>query len=139
MAKIILSFAIVFLAVMTVFVSAAEADPWGGRGYGGPIGVGPDFGSSSKSYSPKRSRKERVYRRTKKRKARPAKKVDTAKTAPIETEAENENSAISATSLETNKTVDTETKAKDEPATTKNVGCKKYFPSVGQTLTVACE
>jgi hypothetical protein len=32
-----------------------------------------------------------------------------------------------------------ETKAKDEPEVTRNVGCKKFFPSIGMTLTVTCE
>ena len=146
MAKTLLALAAALLAAMTVLASAAEAGSrkdrgYGGvRGYGGPLGVGPDFGDSSKSYSPKRSTKKRTYTRTKKRKARPAKKVDTAKTTPIDVETEDENSAISAASVETNETaVKTETKPKDKPRTTKKVGCKKFFPSVGMTLTVTCE
>ncbi len=58
---------------------------------------------------------------------------------------ENENSAISAASMETDKTVEENTveiKAvhNDESKTTSNVGlsCKKFFPAVGKTLTVAC-
>ncbi|MES0383011.1 MAG: hypothetical protein ABUJ98_00315 [Hyphomicrobium sp.] len=150
MAKTLLALAAALLAAMTVLASAAEAGSrkdrgYGGvRGYGGPLGVGPDFGASSKSYSPKRSTKKRTYTRTKKRKARPAKKVDTAKTTPIDVETEDENSAISAASVKTNETivenaVETETKPKDKPRTTKNVDCKKFFPSVGMTLTVTCE
>ena len=57
------------------------------------------------------------------------------------TAAENENSTISAASMETDKTVEeitvgTETEPKDEP---KNVDCKKFFPTIGRSLTVACE
>jgi len=57
---------------------------------------------------------------------------------------DNENSTISATSLETNETVvenavETEAKPKDEPRTTKNAGCKKFVPEVGMTVTVPCE
>jgi len=144
MAKTLLALAAALLTAMTVLASAAEAGSSKGRGYGGPLGVGPDFGASSKSYSPKRSTKKRTYTRTKKRKARPAKKVDTAKTTPIDVETEDENSAISAASVETNESVvenavETETKPKDKPRTTKKVGCKKFFPSAGMTLTVTCE
>ena len=140
MAKTILALAAALFAAMTVLASAAEAGSSKGRGYGGPLGVGPNFGAPSKSYSPKRSTKKRTYTRTKKRKARPAKKVDTAETTPIDVETEDENSAISAASVETNETaVKTETKPKDKPRTTKKVGCKKFFPSVGMTLTVTCE
>jgi len=51
---------------------------------------------------------------------------------------------ISAASMETDKTVaentvETEAEPKDEPKTAKKVGCKKFFPAVGMTLTVACE
>ena len=61
---------------------------------------------------------------------------------------ENENSTISAAPLETDKTVaentvETEAEPEDEPKITKitknvGVGCKKFFPAVGITLTVAC-
>jgi len=67
MAKIILSFAIAFFAVMTVFASAAEAciscehAPGVAR-------------SSPTSHSAKRHKNRRVYRSTTKRKARTAKK-----------------------------------------------------------------
>ena len=81
MAKTILSFAIAFLAVMTVFASAAET--------------------------------------------------------------ENENSTIAAVPMGTDQTVEentveTEAMPEDEPRTTRNVGCKKFFPSVGRSLTVPC-
>ena len=147
MPKTILAIAAALLAVMTVFASAAQAGSKS-RGYGGPLGVGPSFGATesygAKDYSPKHYKKKRVRSAPKKHKARPAKEVDTAKTTPIEKEAENENSDISGASLETEEaaeetTVKTEAKPKDEPKTTKNVGCKKFFPTIGQTLTVPCE
>jgi len=65
--------------------------------------------------------------------------------APEQT-SENENSTITAAPLETDKTVavntvETQAEPKDEPKITKNVGvgCKKFFPAVGMTLTVACQ
>ncbi len=191
MAKIILSFAIAFLAVMTVFASAAEAGPKVRFGIGSVL---PLFTAQehTKSYSQKSYKKKRVYRSTKKRRVRLAKKrivkhktttqkVETAKTAPIKTETDSQNSTISATSLDNDEIVETEvevvdesrttkteagngkssistasayndetveenaveieTNPKDEPATTTNrdVGCKKYFATVGMSLTVACE
>ena len=58
--------------------------------------------------------------------------------------AEKENSTISAAPLETDKTVEQNTvetvvEPKDEPKTTKNLDCKKFFPAVSMTLTVPCE
>ena len=57
------------------------------------------------------------------------------------TEAGNEQSTISAASMESDKTVEentvgTETEPKDEP---ESVDCKKFFPTIGRSLTVACE
>ena len=152
MTRTILAIATAFLAAMTVFASAAEAGFKVGLGFGGPL---PAFTahSPSKSYGAKRYKKKRVYRAAKKRKARPAKKrivnrktftkkVERAKTAPIKTETKNENSTISTALVDTDETVKTETtetKAKDEPEAPRNVTCKKFFPTVGMTLTVPCE
>ena len=66
-------------------------------------------------------------------------KVETAKTAPIKTETKNESSSISTASLDKDETIEMEIKAKDEPKVARDVGCKKFFPSVGMTLTVSCE
>jgi hypothetical protein len=146
MTRTILAIATAFLAVMTVFASAAEAGFQVRLGFGSPLPAFTAHGPS-KSYSAKRHKKKRIYKAAKKRKARPAKKrvvkkkttVETAKTAPVKTEAENENSTISTASLDKNETVETEVTAKDEPKTARNVGCKKFFPTVGMTLTVPCE
>jgi 7-keto-8-aminopelargonate synthetase-like enzyme len=143
MAKTLLALAAALLAAMTVFTSAAEACL--SCEYVPEVLNSPSKSyNPSKSYKSKRSSKKRTYTRTKKRKARPAKNVDTAKSTPIDVETEDENSAISAASEEANETVvetavKTETTPKDKPRTTKNVGCKKFFPSVGMTLSVTCE
>ena len=181
MAKIILSTAIVFVAVMSVFTSAAKACvscehvPVVARG-------------SSTSDSAKRVKNKRVDRATKKRKSRTtkkrivkrkttakkrivkrkitAKKVETAKTAPIKSERDNQNSTISTASLNNDEAIETdakpenktktssyagckthsvgcivaEAKPRDEPEmTTENLGCKRFLPSVGMTLTVPCD
>jgi hypothetical protein len=103
------------------------------------------------SHGAKRYAKKRVYTAAKK-KARPAKKqivetrakvkkVETAKAAieaaPIEVEAESENSTISTASVDESEIV--EAKPVEAPKVSKNVGCKKFFPTVGMTLTVPCE
>jgi hypothetical protein len=149
MTKTILAIATAFLALMTVFASAAEAGRKVRLGFGGPL---PSFTAHgpSKSYGAKRYKTKRIYRAAKKRKARPAKKriakrktvskkVATTKTAPIETETVNENSTIATASLDSNDTNETEAKPTDEPKAPRNVGCKKFFPTVGMTLTVPCE
>jgi hypothetical protein len=147
MTRTILAIATAFLAVMTVFASAADAGFKVRLGFGGPLPAFTAHGPS-KSYGQKRNSKKRSYRA--KRKARtakkrivkrkaPAKTVETAKTAPIKTDAENENSTISTASLDKNETIETEVIAKDEPKATRKVGCKKFFPTVGMTLTVPCE
>ena len=66
--------------------------------------------------------------------------VNTVETQPepknelktTKTEAENEQSTISAASMEP------EAEPKDEPMNVA-VGCKKFFAAVGMTLTVPCE
>ena len=144
MTRTILAIATAFLAVMTVFASAADAGFKVRLGFGGPLPAFTAHGPS-KSYGQKRYSKKRSYRA--KRKARTAKKriakrkatAKTAKTAPIKTDAENENSTISTASLDKNETIETEVIAKDEPKATRKVGCKKFFPTVGMTLTVPCK
>ena len=143
MAKTLLAIAIAFFGAMTVFAPAAEACI-SCEYVPEVLNSTSKSNNPSKSYKSKRSTKKRTYTRTKKRKARPAKKVDTAKTPPIDVETEDENSAISAASVKTNETivenaVETKTKPKDKPRTTKNVDCKKFFPSVGMTLSVTCK
>jgi hypothetical protein len=62
------------------------------------------------------------------------------------TGAENENSNISSPLAEmgntgAKKTLETKLEPTDGPRTPKNagVGCKKYFPTIGMTVTVPCE
>ncbi len=184
MTRTILAFVTAFLAVATVFASAAEACiscehvPVVAR-------------SSPPSASAKRYTKKRVNRSTKRRKARTAKKrivkrkttakkriakrkitakkVETAKNAPIKSETDNQNLTIPTASLDNNAIVETKVMPEDEPKTssyggcmtngktlsvgcvvaeagprhepkmTENLGCRRFFPTVGMTLTVPCE
>ncbi len=66
-------------------------------------------------------------------KAAAAEDVELAETPVIE------NSTISTASLDKSETIDTEETPTEEPKVNRNVGCKKFFPSVGMTLTVPCE
>ena len=148
MAKIILSFAIAFfviatasLTVSTVFYSVAEAGCIS-CDYVPSVAKSPAKASKAKRYKKKRkarSTKKRVVKRK-----TTAKKVETKKTAPIKTETDSQNSTISAGSLDNDETVEKNTvetvvEPKDESAATREIGCKKYFPTAGQTLTVPCE
>jgi hypothetical protein len=151
MTRTILAIATAFLAVMTVFASAAEACISCEHV---PVVVrGSHTSDTATRYKKKRiyrAAKKRKARVAKKRKARPAKKrivkrktiakkVKTAKTAPIRTETDNENSTISTASLDKSEIIDTEETPTDEPKVSRYVGCKKFFPTVGMTLTVPCE
>jgi hypothetical protein len=60
-------------------------------------------------------------------------KSDTAK------DEQNENSTITRASLDKDASGAKTTDAPKPAATTQNVGCKKYFPAVGMTLSVPCE
>jgi hypothetical protein len=143
MTKAVLAIAAALFAAMTVFASSAQACiscehvPVVVRG-------------SQTSHATTRYTKRRFYKVAKKHRARPAKKriakrttttkkVARLKTAPIKRDAKNENSTISTASLGKDETIDTEETPTEEPEANKNVGCKKFFPSVGMTLTVPCE
>jgi hypothetical protein len=158
MPKTILAIATAFLAVFSVFASAAEAGYCGGRGYGGPCAVGPSFGASTKSYSTKRfygrrhlaKRKALAARQARaaaiarakaraKAKARAAAKAAAAQRAEIAEAADAENSTISAALLDTEEIVKPTPKPKGQPKAPRNVNCKKFFPTIGMTLTVPCE
>ena len=149
MTRTILAIATAFLAVMTVFASAADAGFKVRLGFGGPL---PAFAAHgpAKSYGAKRHKKKRIYKAAKRRKARPAKKrivkkkatpkkIAIIKAAPTNTEAENENSTISTASLDKEENIETDAAVNDEPEANRSVSCKKFFPTVGMTLTVPCE
>jgi hypothetical protein len=131
---------------------------------------------SQTSDAPAHYARERVYAVEREHIARPAKRivrsepvartVDTAETAPVKTEAKNENSSISLTSTtvavtETAKVAPKAARSENssislasteaaatakapvvetvKEAAAKPVDCKKFFPSVGITLSVPCE
>jgi len=175
MTRIILAIVTAFLAITTVFASAAEACiscehvPVVVRG-------------SQTSHAASRFTKKRFYARAKARakararaiaaakakakakaKARAvaaakakakavaaakakakAKSIAAAKAAAareveLAEAADNENSTISTVSLDKSTTIDTKETSTEELKISKNLGCKKFFPAVGMTLTVPCE
>ena len=70
-------------------------------------------------------------------KAKAQSKIETAKAAPVEVESEN--SAISTASVDKSDTAKVELAPSDGVQASKAVGCKKFFPTVGMTLSVPCE
>ncbi len=150
--------ALVAAAALAATVGQAEAGFRIGIGFG-PIGLGAFSHNHGSYHAPRRVyRTERVQERApvRARKVKPT--VDVAKEdKPAEkTVAQNENSSITvaavslantenssitvasteAKTVEPVKTVETK---KSEPAVAQRLDCKKFFPSVGLTLTVPCE
>lgn len=141
MTRKIVAIATALLAAPALFASAAEAcisceyTPEVVRG-------------SQTSDAPAHYVRERVYAVERERVARPAKRIvrsepvetaDTPDTAPVKTQANNENSSISLTSTEAAATAKAAVVETVKEAAAKPVDCKKFFPSVGITLSVPCE
>jgi hypothetical protein len=162
MTRTILAIVTAFLAVMTVFASAAEAGCISCEHV--PVVVRGSLTSDTAT----RYKKKRFYARSiakakarararaiaaarAKAKARAvaaarakAKAIAAAKAAAAEEvelaeDIRDENSTISTASLGNDETIETAAMANDEPMVSSNVGCKKFFPTVGMTLTVPCE
>lgn len=153
------------LALMTAPASAQGGPSYEGRGYGGPLYVGPNFHEGgqysapvygSRSYGSPSSREDNgaTTRQRHITRSSPAKEEATAHKgapddkpsetkAPATKAAETENSSIAVLSTRTDTaevavTSKTEAKPKVE-ATDTPVNCKKYFPAVGLTLSVPCD
>jgi hypothetical protein len=102
------------------------------------------------SDAPAHYARERAY--TVERVARPAKRIvksepvaktvdtaETVETAPVKKIAKNENSSISLASTEAAAPAKAAVVENTKEAAAKPVDCKKFFPSVGITLSVPCE
>jgi hypothetical protein len=151
MTRTLLAMALAAFAAMSAFTSSAQACI--SCEYVPPVVNTPVKPYHAKTYTKKRHYQATKPRRTKKhivkRKApkqvdtaktsEPTKKTKTAKTAPVKLDAVNENSTISTAAVDDTGSIEpTETRteeAKADPA----VGCKKFFASVGMTLSVPCE
>lgn len=145
MTKSVLAIAIITLT--TLFASGAEAGFKVRLGFGGPVPFHNHY--ASKPYQPKIYRKKahrEVYRRPVRSQeaTKVAKTPSLPKPKPVETAAfEMENSTIAtAKPGEAHADATTDTKAQVQTAaveTPKELGCKKFFPAVGMTLSVPCE
>lgn len=67
------------------------------------------------------------------------KKVESATTTPDNSGQQTENSTISTATAGKSETAAAKQDAGEEPQVSTNVGCKKFFPTVGMTLSVPCE
>jgi hypothetical protein len=159
MNKSLIALATALVAATTMFASTAEA------GFGIRIGFGPigfashgGYGASEPTY---RKREYRAVRRQERQeKVRVSKAKKATETATVEkaeatpapvaetTTAESENSSISVAAVEQVEAPQaaepTTAKTVEKPVTTAaaqttTIGCKKFFASVGLTLSVPCE
>jgi hypothetical protein len=64
--------------------------------------------------------------------------ADPVDTTPVALKVNSENSSISTASVEKSEAPAVEKTASVEPKVSQSVGCKKFFPTVGMTLTVPC-
>jgi hypothetical protein len=153
MTKSIIAIATAILAATTLLSPAAEAGFRVGFGFGG--GVPPYLTDYNKQAASEHKRsKKRAYRAARRHDAAPAKvtkkkassvakvetKVEEKKVETVEKVAQSENSSISvAQATPEPKTVaeTVETVAASQPA--RSIDCKKFFATVGMTLTVPCE
>jgi hypothetical protein len=148
MTRTILASAAALVAAATLFASAAQACI--SCSYVPPVVNTPVYGAKHCA-RPRVYTAVRTYRAAKRRvvESEPrVKRVNTAKvaepapeTAPVSAAAVNENSSIAvakveAAQIETAKPVKLEPVKREAAA---KVDCKKFFPSVGMTLTVPCE
>ena len=103
-----------------------------------------------KRYQARRKAKTKIY--TSKKSSSSTKKVAKAKPAPeqkvADTDVENENSSISTAALEPieeTASIDnvaaevSESEPEEGQKSANKLDCKKFFPSVGMTLSVSCE
>ncbi len=164
MKKALIAVTTAFIALTTMFSSAADA------GFKARIGLGvlalaPHVIAASKANSAKRKYRKRKYQAAKRRRAkkkayakkRRSKRATIAKvkkapkaTTVVDT-SETENSTISTAMVETAEN-NTQTVFEEEEIVAQNtaevtpvsnngdqLGCKKFFAAVGMTLTVPCE
>ncbi len=135
MSRTILATAVALIATATAFTTAAEACI--SCEYVPEVVNTPVRG---KPYQKKRvvvAAKPADVRVPKKRIAKPApvtRNVETAKAEPVEAQAEPRKRPISTAALLETKPAPAET-----PEVVADLGCKKFFATIGQTLTVPCE
>ncbi len=151
MNKLLIAAAAVFFALAGFFGSGAQAAGFNVR-LSAPQGFSNVEKAGCGGYRVFRKRVRRSAHRSVRRKVQVARKpakstVNVAKAEPKKTEEtkqkvaalETENSSISTAN---EKVAEAQPEAAPKPekvAAVKEVGCKKFFPSVGLTLSVSCE
>ncbi len=144
-----------------------ESRGYGGPLYVGPNFQGGGQHSTptyDRKPSSKRYKKKRTYRATKSRKTDTSKKTEQAKASPADESVksenssisraatggdapgnddtatvQNENSSIAAGEISTGSTPKKNASGIEPASASRNVGCKKYFPTAGMTLSVPCD
>jgi hypothetical protein len=163
MTRSIIAIATAVLAAATMLTSAAEAGFGMRIGFGGgPAPYLTDYNKeSAHGYKPAKKRATRAARRQVKAPVKVTKKAtsthsvakieETAPTADTENSsiaatqtAETENSSISVAQVEAKQEtlaepVETAEATPSEPLAARQIDCKKFFATVGMTLTVPCE
>ena len=150
MNKPLIAIATALAAATTMFASTAEAGFKVRLGFGGPLpaftayGPGNAYahkGCHNHDYRTVRSHEReeaRVIKKTHKADVAKADETPDSKPETVSEAAQTENSSITTAPAKTAEatTAAPETKTVAEA---KEVGCKKFFPSVGMTLSVPCE
>jgi hypothetical protein len=155
MTKTLLAVATALLSAMTLLASAAQANVKVRLDFGGPLPSFTAHGNSGGYRKPSRKKRvHRAHRRIEKthkaaRKVSPpanqvAKAVPEPATVGKDKRTERENSSISTAVLAPAKDDpprirNSTPKGSDAPDTLKKLSCKKFFPSVGMTLTIPCD
>ena len=119
--------------------AAAQSPTYEGRGYGGPLYVGPNFSTGGQSTAPNYGAKPTKKRATVARE-RPAPKPHKA---PVEKEVATEKASEPAAEKSTTSAVADKPAAADaatsETAATTPATCKRFDSTAGQTITVPCQ
>jgi hypothetical protein len=147
--KFLTAAAAAFLAIATLLGSSAQA------GFNVRLAAPAGFSTLEKAgcggggYRRVYRKRYQSARRSVKRTVQVARKpvAEKVAVAKVEPEAEiettepvvSENSSISTASGKVAEAKPVETAKPEKVAAVKEVGCKKFFPSVGMTLTVSCE
>jgi len=143
--RIILTAAAALLAVGLLLVPAAEACI--SCNYTPPVANTPQPSAKPSKKAPRveADAKERSARPAKKRSAKrektipkevaPEKTEEAAKTVPVEPQTDTETSGVSTAAVDE----EAPSATTDEPKSDGGVGCKKFSPTIGKTVTVPCE
>jgi hypothetical protein len=146
MNKPLIAVATALSAATTMFASTAEAGFKVRLGFGGPLPAFTAYGAGSYAHKGCHNHDYRSVRYHEREEARVIKKTHKASVAKADETPDSKPETVSEAAQTENSSITTapaeatiaapETKTVAEA---KEVGCKKFFPSVGMTLSVPCE